>query len=84
MYNQFWLASSCDALYNSAGRAIARSTSCTAGSHVGQEADVFTVYRYKHFQIGAGYGYFVPGGFLRRTTPGVGPTYLYIFHTYSL
>jgi hypothetical protein len=84
MYNQFWLASSCDALYNGAGRAIARSASCTAGSHVGQEADVFAVYRYKRFQVGAGYGYLAPGEFLRRTTPGIGPTYVYLFHTYSM
>jgi hypothetical protein len=84
MYNQFWLASACDALYNGAGGAIARSSTCSAGSHVGQEADVFTVYRYRHSQIGAGYGYFAPGEFLRRATKGVGPTYVYVFHTLTL
>lgn len=84
MYNQFWLASPCDALYNGSGGAIVRSASCSAGRHVGQEADIFTVYRYKHFQIGAGYGYFAPGEFVRQTTHGVGPTYVYVFHTYSL
>lgn len=84
MYNQFWLASPCDALYNGAGRPIARSATCSAGSHVGQEADIFTVFHYRHFQIGAGYGYFAAGEFLRRTTPGAGPSYIYLFHTYSM
>jgi hypothetical protein len=84
MYNQFWLASPCDALYSGSGGVIARSASCAAGRHVGQEADVFTVYRYKHFQVGAGYGYFGAGEFVRATTHGVGPTYVYLFHTYSM
>src|SRR5581483_518865 len=35
MYNQFWLASACDALYSGSGGAIARSSSCAAGRHVG-------------------------------------------------
>jgi hypothetical protein len=84
MYSNFWLASACDSLYNGSGKSIARSASCSAGSHVGQEADIFAVYKYKHFQFGAGYGYFFTGKFLQQTTPGVSPTYVYIFHSYSL
>jgi hypothetical protein len=83
MYNNFWLASLRDALYNSSGRAIAASATGTAGRHVGQEADLFGTYKYAHFQFGAGYGYFFSGEFIRHTTPGIGPTYLYAFHTYS-
>ncbi len=84
MYNRYWLASPCDSLYNGSGKSIARSATCSAGSDVGQELDVFAVYKYKHFQFGAGYGYFFPGAFIRQTTPGAGPSYVYIFHTYSL
>ena len=84
MYSNFWLASACDSLYNASGKSIARSASCSAGSHVGQEADIFAVYKYKHFQFGAGYGYFFTGKFLQQTTPGVSQTYVYIFHSYSL
>jgi len=84
MYSHYWLASPCDSLYNGSGKSIARSAACSAGTNVGQEADVFAVYKYKHFQVGAGYGYFFTGSFLRQTTPGVGPSYVYIFHTYSL
>jgi hypothetical protein len=84
MYSNYWLASACDSLYNGTGKAIARSTSCSAGSHVGQEADVFAIYKYKHFQLGAGYGYFFSGSFLQKTTPGANPSYVYIFHNYTL
>ncbi len=43
MYDNLWLASPRDALYNLQGRAIAQSITGTAGRHVGQEADVFAV-----------------------------------------
>jgi hypothetical protein len=84
MYNHYWLASACDSLYSSAGKSIARSAACGAGRHVGQEVDVFGAYRYGHFQTGAGWGYFIPGMFLRRTTPGASPLYVYFFQSYSL
>jgi hypothetical protein len=84
MYNSFWLADARDSLYNGSGKAIARSATGTAGRFVGQEADLFATYKYRHFTLGAGYGHLFTGGFLQKTTPGVGPTYLYIFHTYSL
>jgi hypothetical protein len=73
-----------DAIYNTGSRAIARSTTGTAGRHVGQEADLYGVYRYKHFTFGGGYGRFIAGEFVRNATRGVSPHYLYIFHTYSL
>ena len=83
MYNSFWLARLRDSLYNGSGRSIVQSAAGTAGRHVGQEADAFLTYKYKHFQIGAGYGHFFKGGFVNKTTPGVRPSYLYLFHTYS-
>ena len=84
MFSRFWLASACDSLYSGSGKSIARSASCSAGTDVGREADVFAVYKYKHFQVGAGYGYLSPGLFLRTMTPGVSPSYVYVFHSYSL
>jgi hypothetical protein len=84
MYDDLWLASSRDALYNSAGRAIARSSTGLDGRHVGREADLFATYRFQHFTFGVGYGHLFPGQFLQRVTPGIGPSYVYIFHTYSL
>jgi hypothetical protein len=84
MYDNYWLASRKDGIYNGSGKLIARSITGTAGRHVGQEADLFGTYKYKRFTFGAGYGYFFSGEFIQKTTPGVGPTYVYVFHTYSL
>jgi hypothetical protein len=84
MYNHLWLASACEALYSSSGRAITRSATCSAGRHVGQETDVFGVFKHKNMQFGAGFGYFFPGEFVRRTTPGRAATYVYVFQGFTL
>jgi hypothetical protein len=83
MYLTTWLANSHDHLYNGAGKAIARSANGSAGHHVGEEADLFATYKYGHFLFGAGYGHVFAGQFLKQTTPGAGPEYMYVFHTYS-
>ncbi len=84
MYDNYWLANLKDGIYNGSGKLIVRSATGAAGRHVGQETDVFGTYKYRHFTFGAGYGHFFSGQFIEKTTPGVGSTYLYIFHTYSL
>ena len=56
----------------------------TRAIHVGQEADIFATYKYGNFLLGAGYGHFFTGGFIDKTTPGVGPAYVYCFYTYTL
>jgi hypothetical protein len=84
MYNDLWLACLKDGIYNSSGKLLARSVTGTAGRHVGRETDLFATYAYKHFTVGGGYGRLFTGEFLTHTTPGVGPTYVYIFHTYTL
>ena len=84
MYDNSWLANSRDYLYAGSGKAIVRSAAGTAGHHVGQETDLFGTYKYGHFTFGAGYGRLYPGEFLQRTTPGVGPNYMYVFHSYTL
>jgi hypothetical protein len=83
MYNNSWLASRRDALYTNTGGIIAQDSSGSAGRHVGQEWDVFATYKYKYHTFGAGYGYFFKGDFIRNTTPGVNPTYAYVFHTFA-
>lgn len=83
MFNELWLASGRDFLYNLQGRPVVQSPDGSAGNHIGREADLFMTYRSKHWQIGAGGGYFFKGQFVKRTTPGASPILLYIFHTYS-
>jgi hypothetical protein len=83
MYNNWWLASPTDALYNSSGAAIVRSAKGTAGTHVGQEADVFGTYQASGWTFGAGMAHVFAGGFLRATTPGVNTNYLFVFQSYT-
>jgi hypothetical protein len=83
-YNNYWLANLKDGVYNGSGKLIVRSANGTAGRHVGQETDLYGTYKYRHFTLGAGYGRFFSGQFIQKTTPGIGPTYLYVFYTYLL
>ena len=83
MYTNLWLASARDGLYNGSGKIIAQSVAGSAGRHVGQETDLFATYRFHHFLFGAGGGYLFTGEFIRNTTPGAGPTYAYVFQSYS-
>jgi hypothetical protein len=83
MYDNQWLASRTDALYNLNGRAIVRSPDGTAGRHVGQEADAFFTYRIGSYTFGGGYGYFMNGEVVRKLTPNSPPTYAYAFSSYS-
>ena len=84
MYTNSWLANVKDALYNGQGRQIVRSAAGTAGRHIGQETDLYGTYKHGHFTVGAGYGRFYSGEFVKKALPGVGPTYLYVFHSYTL
>jgi hypothetical protein len=83
MYNDWWLASARDSLYNSSGKSIAVSTNGTAGRHVGREADVFGVYRVGPYQFGLGFAHIFAGEFLRATTRGVNTRYMYVYESYS-
>lgn len=83
MFDDYWLASGNDALYNGNGKAIARSADGTAGRHVGEEVDVFATWKIRHSTFGLGYGHMFAGEFLRQTTPGRSPEYVYFFHGYS-
>jgi hypothetical protein len=83
MYNNSWLADPRDAAYNAQGRPIARSATGTAGTHIGQELDLYFTYKRSAWTTGAGYGHLFPGEFIQRTTPGRSPAYAYIFQTYS-
>jgi len=83
MYDNFWLASARDSLYNGQGRPIATNAKGEAGKHVGQELDCYATYSKSGFVFGAGFGHLFAGEFLGKTTPGVNTRNLYIFQTYS-
>ena len=83
MYDNWWLASASDALYNGTGAAIVRSAKGDAGKHVGQETDFFATYQLSGWTFGAGFVHVFLGDFLRHTTPGVNTRYLYLFQSYT-
>ena len=70
-YNDYWLASARDGLYIG-GKVFTRSTNGTAGTHVGQEADVQAQWAASRATtVNLGYGRLFPGEFLDKTTAGV-------------
>ncbi len=83
MYNSSWLANPRDALYNGQGRAIVRSSAGTAGRYIGQELDLYTNYQWGGFTISTGIGQFLPGEFVRNTTPGAHSRLIYLSTSYS-
>ena len=83
MYDDDWLFSAADSLYNSQGSSIALSKNGTAGTHVGQELDSFLTWKVHAHTFGAGFGHFFKGEFIENTTPHVNPRYFYIFQQYA-
>ncbi|HJP87394.1 MAG TPA: alginate export family protein [Gemmatimonadaceae bacterium] len=83
-YNRYWLDDPHDALYNGGGAVLARSATGVAGTDVGQEVD-FVVQGKPRNGLGfsAGIGHFVPGDFLKTTTPGHTYTYPYAMLTFD-
>jgi hypothetical protein len=83
-YNDWFLASRYDALYNSAGAALFRSANGAAGTHIGQELDLIATWTIvKPLQAGAGFGHIFPGEFLKKTTPGNAYNFPYVMFTYK-
>jgi hypothetical protein len=83
MYNNHWLFSAADSLYNSQGSSISISKKGTSGTHVGQELDSFLTWKIQAHTLGAGFGHFFKGEFVENTTPHVNPRYFYVFQQYS-
>jgi hypothetical protein len=83
-YHNYWLASATDSLYAASGAAIVRKLDGSAGTHVGQELDLSTVYALnKQMQIGGGFAHLFPGEFLQKATKGHGYNFPYVMFTYS-
>jgi hypothetical protein len=83
MYDDDWLFSATDSLYNSSGSSISISKKGTAGTHVGQELDSFATLKYGAHTFGAGFGHFFEGQFVEQTTSHINPRYMYVFQQYT-
>jgi hypothetical protein len=83
-YSHYWLADARDALYNGGGAVLARSPTGVAGTNVGQEVDLIASGKIQSaLGLSAGLGHFIPGTFLKTTTPGKPYTYPYVMLTYD-
>lgn len=83
-YSDYWLANAHDALYNASGAVVTRSANGSAGRWVGQEFDGTLVYSLtRTSQLGGGFGYLLPGTFLKLTTPGRAYSYPYLYYSTS-
>jgi hypothetical protein len=82
-YDNDWLDSAADSLYNSQGKSIAVSSKGKYGTHVGQELDSVATYKYGAHLFGAGFGHFFAGEFVARTTHDINPRYFYFFQEYA-
>jgi Alginate export len=82
--NSYWLANPNDALYAASSAIVAKSSTGTAGTFVGQELDLVTSYKFmKQASFSLGLGHLFPGTFLKNTTPGISYTYPYGMLTYD-
>jgi len=81
--HDFFLANAHDALYPTRGSVIAQSAKGTAGTHVGEEFDIQTIYTpTRQTQVDFGLGHVFTGPFLKQTTQGKDYTYPYMMIEY--
>jgi Alginate export len=77
-FNEFYLATVEDGLYNSSGTAIVMNRTATS-SHIGSETNTVALYTLsKVWKFGAGYGRLFAGEYLKQSKLGYGYTYPYV------
>jgi hypothetical protein len=83
-WNDYWLASATDGFYNSSGALVARDPKGQSGTHLAEEYDLETSYRFnRDFELGAGLARVFPGEFLVRTHHPSPYTYPYVMMNYN-
>jgi len=77
-FNQFYLATVRDSLYNSSGASIVLNRNATSG-HIGAEVGAVALYQWtKIWKFGAGYSRLFAGSFLKQSKDDFGYTYPYL------
>ena len=77
-FNEFYLATVQDGLYNSSGSSIVLNRAATS-AHIGSETNTVGLYQLsKVWKFGAGYGHLFSGEYLKQSKLGFGYTYPYI------
>jgi hypothetical protein len=82
-YHMFWLDTTDDALYNSAGTAIRRDPTGRAGNHVGNELDLTTNFHLtNHQDLFIGYSKLFAGEFIKATGNPGSPELFYVQYSF--
>ena len=77
-FNEFYLATIQDSLYNSAGTSAVLNRSATS-SHIGAGMNGVALYQWSTiWRFGAGYGHLFAGDYLKQSKAGFGYTYPYL------
>ena len=77
-FNQFYLATVQDSLYNSAGSSAVLNRAATS-NHIGAEVNGVALYQWsKIWKFGAGYGHLFAGSYLKQSKLGFGYSYPYL------
>jgi hypothetical protein len=83
-FNEFYLATVQDALYNSSGSAALLNRKSTSG-HIGSEANMVALYQWTRiWKFGAGYGRLFAGEFLKQSKNNFSYTYPYLMFAGNL
>jgi hypothetical protein len=83
-WNDYWLVSATDGYYNSSGAIVARDSRGLSGTHIAEEYDVQTSYRFdRNLEFGVGLGRVLPGNFLVKTKHPAAYTYPYLMMSYN-
>lgn len=77
-FNEFYLATVEDGLYNSSGVSLVLNRKATSG-HIGSETNTVALYQYsKVWKFGAGLGHLFAGEYLKESKDSFGYTYPYV------
>jgi hypothetical protein len=77
-FNEFYLATVQDALYNSSGTSAVLDRKATS-AHIGSETNTVGLYQYsKVWKFGAGFGHLFAGEYLKESKDSFGYTYPYV------
>lgn len=77
-FNEFYLATTQDGLYNASGTRIVLNRAATS-RHVGSEADFIALYKFsKMWTFGGGYGHLFPGEYLKQSKASFGYSFPYL------
>jgi hypothetical protein len=77
-FNEFYLATTQDSLYNSSGSSVVLNRKATS-NHIGSETNTVALYQWtKVWKFGAGYGHLFAGDYLKQAKVGFGYTYPYV------